>query len=387
MVEHLSEAGVNEIASLIDFGMDVDTVMDGLHWLNVLRKRCQKRERPRKADPAEVVQRDRSGPQTDSLHHVERNQSQQSIPTPPQESQEHAVYAVSPLTGSPRAVQKGNEPLNITQHLDKMTQDQRYGLLQDYLLQQFALVLERDPEEFANITNIRSLGLDSLKVMSIVNNCLRDLHITLDAGQFYELTSLDSLTTYIAEEYQHAHANNWIVSIMEARPSLQRRERQMYFPQSFAQQRMWFQNQLQLDSVAYNVPTVISIKGNLDREALRQSLEEIVRRHEILRTTFDIRQEQPVQIINATATVSLPVVDLNTFDPQKREDEIQKRALWEAQLPFDLLQGPLIRVTLLLLSPTEHRLLLYISSYCCRWLVSWHPHARTANAVPFLRPG
>ncbi|GHO70185.1 hypothetical protein KSC_090770 [Ktedonobacter sp. SOSP1-52] len=308
MVARLEEAGVDEIASLLDFGLDVDTVMDGLHWLNVLRKRVQKRRRAQRSEGRGVTN------------------SVQMMPEPP-------------------ALKK--------------QQDQSQHHLHAYLRQQLAQAVERSPEELADITNIRSLGLDSLKVMSIVNNCQRDLQVMLDAGQFYELTSFDSLLQYVADEYARAHARDNRATLDSAPPlAVQRQERQMYFPQSFAQQRLWFLSQLRPDNVAYNVPTAISIYGNIHVEGLRWSLEEIVRRHEILRTTFDMRQGQPSQIISATATFSLPVVRLNIDDPQARQEELQRRALQEAQLPFDLIQGPLLRGTLILLDANEAMLLL-----------------------------
>ncbi|GCF09959.1 non-ribosomal peptide synthetase [Dictyobacter arantiisoli] len=309
MVERLGEAGVNEIASLIDFGLDVDTVMDGLSWLNALRKRSQKRHIP------EYVAT------TGSAYSVQSS--------PPEERQSD--------------VEKDEGPLQ----------------LQAYLRQQIALVLERSAAELADVTNIRSLGLDSLKVMNVVNNCQRDLGITLDAGQFYELTTFGSLTAYVAREYDRVHAKSAGGTIVDdTQFVVSRQARQAYFPQSFAQQRMWFLNQLRPDTVAYNVPTAIRIQGALNVAALQWSLEEIVRRHETLRTTFDLYQEQPVQIISTAAIFPLPVVDLSSLDPRMRVSEIQQQALAEAQHPFDLLHGPLIRGTLLLLDANESILLL-----------------------------
>lgn len=324
MVEYLSEVGVDEIASLIDFGLDVDTVMDGLHWLNVLRKRYQKRNLSRRTDTM---------PESTAIPSKASNQKANSLPH----------------------VQEDH--LQIVGRLDTMAQDQRLKPLRDYLLLQIALVLERNVDELAEITNTRALGLDSLKVMSIVNNCQRDLQVTLDAGQFYDLPSLDSLTLYLAEEYQRSQMNGRVEQL-NGGLALRRRERQQRFPQSFAQQRMWFLNQLQPDTAAYNVPTAIHITGEVHVEALRWSFGEIIRRHEILRTTFDIFQGEPVQVINDTATFFLHIVDLSTYDPQLKENEVREKALQEAQQPFDLAHGPLIRATLLLLNQAESMLLL-----------------------------
>ena len=82
-------------------------------------------------------------------------------------------------------------------------------------------------------------------------------------------------------------------------------------PLSFAQQRLWFLDQLEPGSTVYNVPGALRIKGPLDVDVLKKSLEEIVRRHEALRTTFSVVRTEPVQVIAPSLTFSLPVVDIS----------------------------------------------------------------------------
>jgi natural product biosynthesis luciferase-like monooxygenase protein/amino acid adenylation domain-containing protein len=338
IVAHLSEIGVDEIAALIDFGMDLDTIMDGLHWLNVLRKRCQKGIMPRRQSVANKAPEE---PVVES----KAASAIEALPVPTRRSHENGS-----LTETDH---------ELARQLYTMPQSQRQVVLKRYLQQQIALVLERRVEEITGITAIRGLGLNSLKVMSLVNNCERDLQIELDAGRFYDLTSLEALTQYIAEEYDRVHTNGRHAEPAQGTlPLLQRQKRQMYFPQSFAQQRLWLLSQLQPFTTAYNVATAISIKGKLNAWALLQSMTEIVQRHEILRTTFAIHEEQPVQIISSSSSFSLPVVDLNLLDLRSREREIERLGWQEAQRPFDLVHGPLIRVTLVALEPAEHLLLL-----------------------------
>ena len=93
------------------------------------------------------------------------------------------------------------------------------------------------------------------------------------------------------------------------------------FPLSFAQQRLWFLDQLEPGSTVYNVPVALRVKGPLDAGILKQSLEEIVRRHEVLRTTFSIVEGEPVQVIAPSLSVSLPVVDISHFSDSEREEE------------------------------------------------------------------
>jgi len=130
------------------------------------------------------------------------------------------------------------------------------------------------------------------------------------------------------------------------------------FPLSFAQQRLWFLDQLNPGSSAYNIPVAARLAGNLNVEALKQSIEEIVRRHEILRTTFTTVEGNPVQAVRANGLVALTLVDLSELPPGERETRVLLLTTEECQQPFDLTHGPLLRVTLFRLDAQEHVLLL-----------------------------
>src|SRR5919205_481994 len=125
-----------------------------------------------------------------------------------------------------------------------------------------------------------------------------------------------------------------------------RREGRSYAPLSFAQPRLWFLHQLEPDSIAYNMPTALRLKGRLNTDALEWGINEIIRRHEILRTTFRLIDNQPVQVIAEELRLELSVVDTN-------EAEVMRLATEEAQRPFDLETGPLVRARLLRLSADE----------------------------------
>ena len=127
------------------------------------------------------------------------------------------------------------------------------------------------------------------------------------------------------------------------------------FPLSFAQQRLWFLWQLEGANSAYNVPAALRLKGSLDITALEQAFQEIVRRHEVLRTRFPMVDGKPVQAIDSNFE-SLTVVDLQQLSEQE-SDPVQI-AIESAQTPFDLAKDSLLRVKLLQLSKTEHILLL-----------------------------
>ncbi len=129
------------------------------------------------------------------------------------------------------------------------------------------------------------------------------------------------------------------------------------FPLSFAQQRLWFLDQLQPGNIAYNISQAMHLKGWLHVAALEQSFNEIVRRHEVLRTTFAMANGQPVQVISPSLNFTLPVVDLTDLPKTTQKIKVQQLATNEAQHPFDLAQGSLLRVTLLKLGEAENVLL------------------------------
>ncbi len=130
------------------------------------------------------------------------------------------------------------------------------------------------------------------------------------------------------------------------------------FPASFAQQRLWFLEQLEGGSATYNIPVALSLTGSLHVTALEQAVAEIVQRHEALRTTFLMVDGTPVQMIAPTLTITVPLTDLQSLPKSKQSDEVQRLATEEAQRPFDLVKGPLLRLTLLRLGQESHVLLI-----------------------------
>lgn len=135
------------------------------------------------------------------------------------------------------------------------------------------------------------------------------------------------------------------------------RKKGMRVPLSFAQQRLWFLAQLEPASAAYNMPAALRLVGLLNMDALKQSFNYIVSRHEVLRTTFSVEQGRPVQVIAPTLYIKLPVVDLRHLSQMEQDAEVQQLISAEAQQPFNLSTGPLLRVILLQLGSQEHILL------------------------------
>lgn len=127
---------------------------------------------------------------------------------------------------------------------------------------------------------------------------------------------------------------------------------------AFAQQRLWFLDQLEPGSAAYILPRAIRLTGILNVAALEKSFNEIVRRHEILRTRFAVVDGQPVQVIAPALECRLAIAGLRPLPDAEQAQQVQQLASQEAETPFNLAQGPLLRLKLLQLSQTEHVLLL-----------------------------
>jgi len=133
--------------------------------------------------------------------------------------------------------------------------------------------------------------------------------------------------------------------------------RESDLPLSYAQQRLWFLNQLEPESAAYHIPFAVRLSGELNLEILEKSVNAIVRRHEVLRTSFATRNGNPVQVISAELNLNVEVADLRHMEGLQREAEIRRLAAAESARPFDLERGPLLRMKLLQLEEQDHVLL------------------------------
>jgi amino acid adenylation domain-containing protein len=134
---------------------------------------------------------------------------------------------------------------------------------------------------------------------------------------------------------------------------------------SFAQQRLWFLNQLEPDSAAYNQPTAVRLSGPIDLKALQKALDQIVARHETLRTTFVSLDGSPAQVIAESQGAALRVIDLREQSDAVRDAEVERLLGETIQRPFDLSRDLMLRALLLRLGEEEHILLLVMHHIAC----------------------
>jgi amino acid adenylation domain-containing protein len=129
------------------------------------------------------------------------------------------------------------------------------------------------------------------------------------------------------------------------------------YPASFAQRRFWFLDQLEPGSPVYNIETPMLLRGAYEPEAVERTVNEIVRRHESLRTVFRVVDDEPVQHVLPSLHLSVPFVDLTGLDDVARFAELRRLSAASALAPFDLAEGPLLRATLVRIAPTDHVLM------------------------------
>ena len=200
--------------------------------------------------------------------------------------------------------------------------------------------------------NFFEVGGHSLMGTQLVARLRQSLQIEVPLRALFEVQSLGA----VAERIKQARAAARGVGI----PPLRRRSGADGRPQrlSFAQQRLWFLEQLTPGTAAYNMRSVIRLRGELDRAALERSLNEIVRRHETLRTRFAMVGGEPVQVVAAELRLELAVESLQHLAGAELERQWRQVARAEGRRAFDLERGPLLRARLLELGGAEHLLLL-----------------------------
>ncbi|WP_250125636.1 condensation domain-containing protein [Chroococcidiopsis sp. CCMEE 29] len=197
--------------------------------------------------------------------------------------------------------------------------------------------------------NFFELGGHSLLATQVMSHVRNALQLELPLRCLFESPTVAGLAKSIETSNPE--------SDLQA-PPIQRVSRDGELPLSFAQQRLWFLEQLEPGTATYNIPAAVLLTGSLNGVALEQSLNQVIKHHEALRTNFATVEGRPIQIIKEALTLTLLVIDLQDLSDPEREFEVRRLATEEAQIPFDLEQGPLLRVTLLRLSQEEHIVLL-----------------------------
>ncbi|WP_242046405.1 MULTISPECIES: non-ribosomal peptide synthetase [Calothrix] len=227
--------------------------------------------------------------------------------------------------------------------------------LEAYIIELLARVLSVASDDINPQEPLTTMGLDSLKVFEIKNRIEVDLEVDISVAYFFEGMSVRSLITKILAQMTIDGLSS--LSITQQQRNISNTST---YPLSFAQQGLWFINQLTPNTPTYNIPIVINLQGCVNLTVLQDSLNEIIRRHEVLRTSFTVIDEQPVQVINQAVPLTLAVEDLRSLSESERTQQAQRLAIEFAQQPFDLSGQSLLRSKILQLDDNFYQLLVTI---------------------------
>jgi amino acid adenylation domain-containing protein/non-ribosomal peptide synthase protein (TIGR01720 family) len=198
--------------------------------------------------------------------------------------------------------------------------------------------------------NFFDLGGHSLLATQLISRVREAFHVEVALRTLFEKPTVAAMAEAIEERLRAGRK-------VEA-PPIEPAGRDGSLPLSFAQQRLWFLDQLEPGSAAYNVPLAMRLTGELKQEVLERTLSEIVRRHEMLRTSFEMSHGRPAQVVHPARPLKLALADVSQLDEQARDAELRRLMREEAVGPFDLSRGPLLRVKLLRTGAREHVALL-----------------------------
>ncbi|MCC5600912.1 type I polyketide synthase [Nostoc favosum] len=232
--------------------------------------------------------------------------------------------------------------------------EKQQQLLEEYLIEQIAKVLGLAPSQLDVEQPLHTLGLDSLMLIQLVNRIKKDFALELSIKVLFEDMTLIDLAQQLQSQLP------LLKSESDDAPMMATRTAAVALPLSFAQESYWSQVKLDPSNPFANLPFTLHFIGELDIPALERSFNELVHRHAALRTTFDIAAEQPTQIIHLTVNLPLSVVDLRSLSQPEQQIAVQQLSQQEAQESFDIVQGPLVRTTLLKLLENQHILLITV---------------------------
>ncbi len=194
--------------------------------------------------------------------------------------------------------------------------------------------------------NFFELGGHSLSALQIISRVREAFQVDVPLRYLFDMPTVADLTMYVEIALKKGLQLQNLAKLS--------REHSSFLPLSFAQQQMWLLDQLVPNNPAYAVPIAVQLVGRLDVVILEQSLNEVVKRHEALRTNFTVINEQPVQVVDPSSQIQLTRLDLGVLSDAEQRAEIQQLISQEVQRPFDLRCDPLIRALLFQLNGEKH---------------------------------
>lgn len=199
--------------------------------------------------------------------------------------------------------------------------------------------------------NFFDVGGHSLLAVQVISRIRKNVQAEISLRDFFEEPTIAQLVLLVEQQLRNDLA-------VAALPPLEPVSRLQDLPLSFAQQRLWFLNQLEPDTTSYNKSMPIQLDGILHTMALERSLQTVIQRHELLRTTFQEKAGLPVQVIHPAGPLYFPSIDLHGLEQEAREREVRRLVAQDGGQPFNLARGPLLRAYLLCVDSARHVLFL-----------------------------
>jgi amino acid adenylation domain-containing protein len=250
---------------------------------------------------------------------------------------------------APDRVEPNSPPPITCQHILSLPQQQRHETIETFLREQIAQILKVAPLAVDARLPVNSLGLDSLMAVELQHRIEGVLDLVVPMVSFLEETTISQLAARL------------LTLLTSATPGPAPRTAPgqagpAHYALSRGQRALWFIHQIAPDSPAYTIVSAIRMCGPLSLSAFQGALEQIVRRHPTLRSTFASVHGEPTQRVLEDVEVALHIADASGWS----DEQLNANLLEEARRPFDLEQGPLLRVRLLERSPQEHMCLLVL---------------------------
>jgi amino acid adenylation domain-containing protein len=206
--------------------------------------------------------------------------------------------------------------------------------------------------------NFFEIGGHSLLATQVASRIRDVFGVGVEVRNIFEAPAVVELASRIEEAMRAGVKDETPLLVKAERRGQAGGQKDVRAPLSFAQQRLWFLDQLVPNNPFYNISGAVRLEGRLNLEALERTINEIVRRHEALRTRFEIEAGEPAQVVDEWKHRRLEVADLTGLTGEEREEGIRRLTNKEARKGFDLKQGPLLRVKVLKLEEEGHVMLL-----------------------------
>ena len=257
------------------------------------------------------------------------------------------------------ALLEGREPGSQHHDLRDFPRQERKKCLESYLCQQLARTLKVDLDHFPQTHSLGAWGLDSLMAVEVLTQIERDLGVEIPLSGILKASNISELAQIIDQAYHLGAKIPKKCLVSPSRPSS--------VPLSFSQEGFWISNELDPENPLNIIHFQIKLTGTLNVEALGKAINNIVNRHESLRTTFQDFKGQLVQIISPNITIPVPLIDLRDLEPAQRKEELEELIRDGGCQPFNLQEGPLFRVMLVQMRRHEYVLLLSFHHIVCDW--------------------